>query len=135
MPLNDAQRREIDERYADRRIFVQIVASHGTDLARTVRSALDHAIAAASAGKPINVIGKAVETEARHPSAAYTLGKARAVPFDVATLFPRDTSFEPQEQALLEALGADTLEGLLAQGAGAKTEQALERIVGALRRT
>ena len=71
----------------------------------------------------------------RWETAAYTLGKARAVPFDVATLFPRDTSFEPQEQALLGALGADALERLLAEGAGAETEQAFERIVQELRRT
>jgi hypothetical protein len=43
LPLNDAQRREIEERFGDRRIFVQVAAYRDGDLPNTVRSALAHA--------------------------------------------------------------------------------------------
>ena len=41
--LDDAQRREIEARFADRRVFVQIAAYRDADLPHTVRSALARA--------------------------------------------------------------------------------------------
>ena len=69
----------------------------------------------------------------RWETAAYTLGLARATPFDVATIIPRDTSFEDEQRALLRELGEQELQRWLAEGAAAETDTAFDRISKELR--
>mgnify|MGYP001814740392 FL=1 len=69
----------------------------------------------------------------RWETAAYALGLARATPFDVPTMIPRDTSFEEQERTLRTELGAPELHRCLTEGAAADRVTALERISRELR--
>ena len=66
-------------------------------------------------------------------AAAVVFGRARATPFEVDTVLPRDEVLDELQQTLESKLGSTTLRTLMAEGAATEPDEALARIVDMLR--